>query len=114
MTKLQLRHLLLAFGMMAALAFSASARADEPASPEAPIAKRADGEGFVPVKPGEVLQPGEVIPASRLVGIAYGVILAALMAFVGSLAARSRTVEDEVAKLREQINKQFNKQDKQA
>jgi hypothetical protein len=114
MTKLPLRRFLLAFGMMAALAFSASARADDPTSPPAPTAKRADGEGFVPVKPGEVLQPGEVIPASRLVGIAYGVILAALTAFVGSLAMRSRTVEEELASLRIRINKQLDKSDKQA
>ncbi len=53
MTKLQLRRLTLALGMVAALALSARARADDPTPPTAPVARRADGEGFVPVKPGE-------------------------------------------------------------
>jgi hypothetical protein len=112
MTKL--RTLTLALGVIAALALSAGARADDATPPTAPTARPADGEGFVPVKPGEALQPGEAIPASRLVGIAYGIILAALVAFVGSIAARSKTVEDEIARLRAQIDKHMSKQsDKQ-
>ncbi len=59
------------------------------------------------------MQPGEVIPATRLVGIAYGVILAALVLFVASLSVRSQNVEDEIMSLRARINKHVNK-DKQA
>jgi hypothetical protein len=114
MTKSQLRRLTLAFGLMiAALALSSIARADDPAPTPAPVAKRADGEGFVPVAAGDPMQPGEVIPASRLVGIAYGVILAALVLFVASVSMRSQNVEDEIMSLRARINKHVNK-DKQA
>jgi hypothetical protein len=63
-----------------------------------------DKEGFVPVAPGENLA-GETLPGNRLVAIAYGAILAALIAWVASVAARSRKVEDELAALRDRLEK---------
>jgi hypothetical protein len=68
-------------------------------------APKADSEGFVPVSPNEQLAVSEVLPASRLVATAYGFILAALVVWVGSVAARSRKVELELVALRQKIEK---------
>lgn len=57
-----------------------------------------DAEGFEPVN-GDMLQPGESIPAARLVGAAYGFIFAAVVVWVASVARRARRLEDEVAEL---------------
>jgi hypothetical protein len=54
---------------------------------------------------GSMMAPGESIPASTLVGAAYGFIFLALLVWVGSVAARTRRVEEEVASLRQKLKK---------
>ena len=49
--------------------------------------------------------PGETIPASTLVGAAYGFIFVALLVWVGSVASRSRRVEEELDSLRAKLKK---------
>jgi hypothetical protein len=61
-----------------------------------------DGEGFEPVN-GDMLQPGESIPASRLVALAYGFIFVSVMVWVGSVARRSRRVEEEMEALKKKL-----------
>ena len=63
-----------------------------------------DAEGFVPVN-GDMMQKGESIPASRLVGLAYGFIFAAVLVWVGSVALRSRRVEEEMEALKRKLEK---------
>ena len=70
---------------------------------DVPPPKQADSEGFVPVAPNEQLAPGETLPASRLVGTAYGVILGAMVVWIASVAIRARRVEEEVAQLKARI-----------
>jgi CcmD family protein len=70
------------------------------AAPEGQPAK--DSEGFVPVN-GDMMQPGESIPASRLVGLAYGFIFAAVLVYVASVARRSRRVEEEMDELKRKL-----------
>jgi hypothetical protein len=48
---------------------------------------------------------GETIPANRLVGAAYAFILVALVVWVGSVASRTRRVEDEIESLRQKLAK---------
>ncbi len=50
-----------------------------------------------------MLQPGETIPASRLVAGAYGFICAAVVVWVGSVARRARRLEDEVDELKKKL-----------
>ena len=61
-----------------------------------------DNEGFEPVN-GDMMQPGESIPASRLVGAAYGFICVAIIVWVASVARRSRRLEDEVDELKKKL-----------
>ncbi len=61
-----------------------------------------DSEGFEPVN-GDMLQPGESIPASRLVAGAYGFICAAVVVWVASVARRARRLEDEVDELKKKL-----------
>jgi hypothetical protein len=61
-----------------------------------------DNEGFEPVN-GDMMQPGESIPASRLVGAAYGFICVAVVVWVASVARRARRLEDEVEELKKKI-----------
>lgn len=61
-----------------------------------------DNEGFEPVN-GDMLQPGESIPASRLVGAAYGFICCAVIVWVASVARRARRLEDEVDDLKKKL-----------
>jgi hypothetical protein len=61
-----------------------------------------DAEGFVPVS-GAMMQPGETIPANRLVAAAYGFIFAALAVYVASVVARSRRVEAEMRELQRKL-----------
>jgi hypothetical protein len=61
-----------------------------------------DDEGFEAVN-GDMLQPGESIPASRLVGAAYGFICVAVIVWVGSVARRARRLEDEVDELKKKL-----------
>ena len=61
-----------------------------------------DNEGFEPVN-GDMMQQGESIPASRLVGGAYGFICAAVVVWVASVARRARRLEDEVDELKKKL-----------
>ena len=55
---------------------------------------------------GDMLQPGETLPASRLVVGAYGFICAAVVVWVASVARRARRLEDEVDELKKKIQAQ--------
>lgn len=61
-----------------------------------------DNEGFEPVN-GDMMQPGESIPASRLVALAYGFIFAVVLVYVASVARRSRRVEEEMDELKRKL-----------
>ena len=61
-----------------------------------------DAEGFEPVN-GDMMQKGESIPASRLVALAYGFIFASVLVWVGSVARRSRRVEEEMEALKKKL-----------
>ncbi len=61
-----------------------------------------DNEGYEPVN-GDMMQPGESIPANRLVAAAYGFLFAAVAVYAGSVAMRARKVEDEVESLRRRL-----------
>jgi hypothetical protein len=63
--------------------------------------KKAD-DGYQQVN-GDMLQPGETMPASRLVAGAYGFICAAMIVYVASVARRARRLEDEVDALKKKI-----------
>jgi len=65
-------------------------------------APKKDNEGFEPVN-GDMLQPGESIPAARLVAGAYGFICAAVVVWVASVARRARRLEDEVDELKKKL-----------
>ncbi|HWE31174.1 MAG TPA: hypothetical protein VHB97_24375 [Polyangia bacterium] len=65
-------------------------------------APKKDGEGWEAVN-GDMLQPGESIPAARLVGGAYGFICAAVVVWVASVARRARRLEDEVDELKKKL-----------
>ena len=65
-------------------------------------APKKDAEGFVPVN-GDMLQPGESIPAARLVAGAYGFICAAVVVWVATVARRARRLEDEVDELKKKL-----------
>ena len=65
-------------------------------------APQKDNEGFEPVN-GDMMQQGESIPASRLVGGAYGFICAAVVVWVASVARRARRLEDEVDELKKKL-----------
>ncbi len=81
--------------LLLALAAPLGASAQEP---------KKDAEGFEKVD-GNMMAPGESIPASTLVGAAYGFIFVALLVWVGSVAARTRRVEEEVESLRQKLTK---------
>ncbi|MGZ3429240.1 MAG: hypothetical protein ACXVDD_02925 [Polyangia bacterium] len=59
-------------------------------------------DGYEPVN-GDMMQPGESLPASRLVAGAYGFICAAVVVWVASVARRARRLEDEVDELKKKI-----------
>ena len=61
-----------------------------------------DNEGFEPVN-GDMLAPGESIPAARLVAGAYGFICAAVVVWVATVARRARRLEDEVDELKKKL-----------
>jgi hypothetical protein len=67
-------------------------------------APQKDTEGFEPVN-GDMLQPGETIPATTLVGTAYGFIFTAMLVYVSSVAMRTRRVEEELDRLKQRIEK---------
>lgn len=76
--------------------------AQEGKKDQAGVSPPKDSEGFEPVS-GDMMQPGESIPASRLVGGAYGFICAAVVVWVASVARRARRLEDEVDELKKKI-----------
>jgi hypothetical protein len=61
-----------------------------------------DAEGYEDVN-GDMLQQGETIPGSRLVGAAYGFIFVAVLVWVATVAQRSRKLEDEVEALKKKL-----------
>ena len=61
-------------------------------------------EGWEKVDGSMTAAPGETIPANRLVGAAYGFIFVALVVWVGSVASRTRRVEEEVDSLRQKLD----------
>jgi hypothetical protein len=65
-------------------------------------APQKDAEGFEPVN-GDMMQKGESIPASRLVGAAYGFICFAMLVWAASVARRARRLEDEVDELKKKL-----------
>lgn len=69
-------------------------------APSAAAAK--DSDGYEKVD-GSMMQQGETIPASRLVGAAYGFIFAAVVGWVITVARRTRRLEDEVETLRRKL-----------
>ncbi len=89
-----LRSLALAFVLFVTVGVAHAA----PPQPNQPAAN----EGWEPVN-GDMMQPGETIPASRLVGAAYGFIFTALVVWIVSIAARERRVEEELAELERKL-----------
>ncbi|MDB4971467.1 MAG: hypothetical protein JWN44_7156 [Myxococcales bacterium] len=65
-------------------------------------APKKDAEGFEAVN-GDMMQSGESIPGSRLVGAAYGFICFAMVVWVASVARRARRLEDEVDELKKKL-----------
>jgi CcmD family protein len=72
---------------------SPPALAQQPA-PKAPAAAQ---DGFVPVD--APMDPGDVIPAPRLVATAYGFIWVVLFGYLWTVRARLATVEREMASI---------------
>ncbi len=62
----------------------------------------ARADGFEAVD-GNMMAPGESIPGNKLLGAAYGFILAALVLYIGSVTARTDQVEQEIEELRRRI-----------
>jgi hypothetical protein len=69
------------------------------------VANAQKDEGWEKVDGSMTAQPGETIPATALVGGAYGFIFLALVVWVASVAARTRRVEEEVESLRQKLKK---------
>ncbi len=65
-------------------------------------APKKDAEGYEQVN-GDMMQPGESIPAARLVGGAYGFICLAIVVWVATVALRSRRLEDDVDELKRKL-----------
>jgi hypothetical protein len=70
----------------------------------APAAFAQKDEGWQKVD-GSMMAQGETIPASTLVGAAYGFIWVALLVWVASVAARTRRVEEDIEALRQKLKK---------
>lgn len=70
---------------------------------QAPVAKDKDPDGYEKVE-SDMMQRGESIPASRLVGAAYGFIFGALVVYVVSVVSRGRRVEDEIDALMRKLS----------
>jgi hypothetical protein len=68
----------------------------------AAAAAEKDAEGYEKVN-GDMMQKGESIPASRLVGGAYGFIFAAVAVWVVTVSRRTKRLEDEVESLRNKL-----------
>lgn len=83
------------------LASGGAALAQSPPT-SAPAAAAKDAEGFEQVN-GDMMQSGETIPGNRMVGLAYGFICVALIAYVVSVARRARKLEDEVDALKKKL-----------
>jgi hypothetical protein len=61
-----------------------------------------DNEGFEAVN-GDMMQSGESIPATRLVGAAYGFIFLVMLGYVVSVASRARRLADEAEALKRKL-----------
>jgi hypothetical protein len=97
------RIIQIAFLAFAIIAWSGAALAQEaPKKDPASDSSRKDDDGFEAVN-GDMMQKGESIPASRLVGGAYGFICAAVAVWVASVARRARRLEDEVDELKKKL-----------
>ena len=84
---------------------TASAQKDKVASRDTrPPSAQGDSEGFEPVD-GNMMAQGESLPASRLVAGAYGFICAALVVYIGSVASRTRRLEEETETLLKKLEK---------
>jgi hypothetical protein len=94
----------IAFFAFFLLGLGAAASA-QPQKDQAGVSPPKDSEGFEPVS-GDMMQSGESIPASRLVGAAYGFICAAVVVWVASVASRARRLEDEVDELKKKLQAQ--------
>ena len=81
-----------------ALLLGGPALADEPSKPPP-----AGGDDTWQQVNGDMMQPGESIPAVRLVAGAYGFIFAAVVVWVATVATRARKLEDEVEALKKRI-----------
>ena len=79
-----------------------AAAQEQPRKDQASDSSRKDDEGFEAVN-GDMMQKGESIPASRLVGGAYGFICFAIVVWVASVARRARRLEDEVDELKKKL-----------
>ena len=86
--------------LFALVGMAGVARAQAPAAPAKDPVK--DKDGYEQVD-GSMMQQGETIPASRLVGAAYGFIFAAVVVWVVTVARRTRRLEDEVEQLRRKL-----------
>jgi hypothetical protein len=81
----------------------AAAQSPPPPGDQKSVTQMKDAEGFEPVN-GDMMQQGESIPASRLVGAAYGFIFAAVVVWVASVARRARRLEGEVDDLKRKLD----------
>ena len=88
-------RLLALFALLLCL-HTATAFADEPAA--APSA-----DGYQPVK-ADMMERGESIPASNLVGGAYGFIFASVLVWVATVVSRQRRVEADMQELERKLS----------
>jgi hypothetical protein len=80
-----------------------TAFADEPpAKPDEAAAAAKAPDGFEPVK-ADMMERGESIPASTLVGCAYGFIFASVLVWVATVVSRQRRVEAEMQELERKL-----------
>jgi hypothetical protein len=97
------RMLNIVFFAFCLLGLVGAARAQgQPAAAGATAAPVKDADGYEKVN-GDMMQPGESIPAARLVGAAYGFIFAAVAVWVLTVARRTARLEDEVESLRKKL-----------
>ena len=73
--------------------------------PVVDLCMQGSATGYEPVNGNMMMQRGEFIPADRLVAGAYGFILAAVVVWVASVAARAARVEREAEALRRKLEK---------
>jgi hypothetical protein len=89
-----MKKMLMAVALLCTLALPAFAQTPPAAGPEA---------GWEKVDGGMMLQPGEVIPATKLVAAAYGFIWLMVCGFVVVTWQRAGRIERELDELRRRI-----------